>query len=90
MLAWQLFSKQVISQAVVEDICFPVIPPNQKKNRLLIAVGDHIAVNPAGIYTFLQVLKMEPYLLHVVQSLEETLNGELSQKVSVFIHHPHL
>ncbi len=55
-----------------------MIPPVQKKTRLLTAVRDHIAVNPAGLDTFLEVLKDQPYLMDIAQTLEETYAGELT------------
>ncbi len=77
VLAWQLFSKHVISSTVVEEVCYPMIPPVQKKTRLLAAVRGHIAVNPAGLDTLLQVLRMQPYLMDMAQTLEDTYNGEV-------------
>ncbi len=79
VLAWQLFSKHAISKTTVEEVCFPMVPPVQKKTCLLTAVSDHIAVNPAGLDTFLEVLKEQPYLMDIAQTLEETYAGELSQ-----------
>ncbi len=76
VLAWELFSKHVIPNSVVEEVCFPMIPPVQKKTRLLTAVRDHIAVNPAGLDTFLEVLKEQPYLMNIAERLEETYTGE--------------
>ncbi len=85
VLAWQLFSKHVISNSIVEEICLPTITPVQKKNRLLTAVRDHIAVNPAGLDTFLEVLKEQPYLMDIAQTLEETYAGELTPHMRVII-----
>ena len=44
----------------------------QKNTRLLIAVGDQIAVNPAKFQYLLKVLGKQPSLKDIVKKLEET------------------
>ena len=72
VLAWELYSDQVISYSVVDDVSVAALSPVQKKTRLLAAVRDQIAVDPAKIVKFIQALRKQPTMEEVARKLEET------------------
>ena len=72
VLAWELYSDQVISDSVVDDVSVAALSPVQKKTRLLAAVRDQITVDPAKIVKFIQALRKQPIMEEVARKLEET------------------
>ncbi len=76
VLAWQLFGHYVISNAVREEVCMPTLTPIQRKVRLLAAVRDQIAVDPAVFGKFLLVLRGHAYLMDIARRMKQTFEGE--------------
>ena len=72
VLAWELYSDQVISDSVVDDVSVAALSPVQKKTRLLAAVRDQITVDPAKISRFIQALRKQPTMEKVARKLKET------------------
>ncbi len=76
VLAWQLFGHYIVSNAVREEVCMPTLTPIQRKVRLLAAVRDQIAVDPAVFGKLLLVLRGHPYLMDIAQRMKQTFEGE--------------
>ena len=70
LLAWELYSDDVVSETVVDEVSVVGLSGVQKKSRLLSAVRDQIAVDPAKFQNFLQALNKQPPLIKVAKKLE--------------------
>ena len=62
LLAWELFSNDVISETVMNEVSVVGLSGVQRKMRLLSAVRDQIAVDPAKFQKLLLVLGKQPPL----------------------------
>ena len=62
LLAWELFSNDVISETVMNEVGMAGLSGVQRKTKLLSAVRDQIAVDPAKFQKLLLVLRKQPPL----------------------------
>ena len=74
LLAWELYSDDVVSQTVVDEVSVVGLSGVQRKTRLLSAVRDQIAVDPAKFKNLLQALRKQPPLKDVADRLETIYN----------------
>ena len=77
LLAWELYSSNVISKKQVDEVSMAGQSTVQRKTRLLSAVGDQIAPNPAKFQNLLKVLSEQPSLKDIVKKLKETYRSHL-------------
>ena len=70
LLAWELYSDDVISETVVDEVSVVGLSSVQRKTRLLSAVRDQIAVDSAKFQNFLLALRKQPPLKDVTEKLE--------------------
>ena len=71
VLAWELFSAGVVSNAVVEGVSTVGLTAVEKKSKLLIAVRNQIDADPAKFQNLLQVLRKQTPLNEVADKLED-------------------
>jgi len=76
LLAWDLFSSNIISKKEVDEVSMVGLSAVQKKARLLSAVGDQIAVDPDKFQKLL-LLRKQPLLKDIVNKLEVTYRTHL-------------
>ena len=62
LLAWELYSDDVIPQKVMDEVSVVGLSTVQRKTRLLSAVRDQIATDPVKFQKLLQVLRKQPPL----------------------------
>ena len=62
LLAWELYSDDVVSETVVDEVSVVGLSGVQRKTRLVSAVRDQIAVDPAKFQKLLLVLGKQPPL----------------------------
>ena len=77
LLAWELYSSNVISKKQVDEVSIAGQSAVQRKTRLLSAVGDQIPPNPARFQNLLLVLSEQPPLKDIVKKLEKTYRSHL-------------
>ena len=75
LLAWQLYSDEVVSETVADEVSVVGLSAVQRKTRLLSAVRDQIAVSPNKFQNLLQVLRKQPPLKDVADKLETIYNN---------------
>ena len=75
LLTLELYSNNVISKA--DGMSMAGSSVMLKRMRLLTAIGDQIAVNPAKFKNLLLVLRKQPPLKDIVKKLEETYRSHL-------------
>ena len=75
LLAWELYSDEVISETVVDEVSVVGLSGVQRKTRLLSAVRDQIAVDPNKFQNLLQALRKQPPLKDVADKLETIYNN---------------
>ena len=75
LLAWELYSDDVVSETVVDEVSVVGLSGVQRKTRLLIAVRDQIAVDPKKFQNLLQALRKQPPLKDVADKLETIYNN---------------
>ena len=72
LLARELHTGNVILKNQVDEVSKVGLSDVQRKTRLLSAVGDQIAANPANFQNLLKVLSEQPSLKDIVKKLKET------------------
>ena len=77
VLALNLFCNNVISKKEVDEVRMVGLSVSHRKARLLSAVGNQIAVDPAKFQNLLLVLRKQPPLEDIVKKLEETYRSHL-------------
>ena len=77
LLAWELYSDEVVPETVVDEVSVVGLSGVQRKSRLLAAIRDQIAVDPAKFQKLLQVLRKHQPLEDIVDKLEETYRTHL-------------
>ena len=77
LLTWELYSSNIISKKQVDEVSMTGQSAVQRKTRLLSAVGDQIAANPANFQNLLKVLSEQPSLKDIVKKLKETYRSHL-------------
>ena len=75
LLAWELYSDDVVSETVVDEVSVMGLSSVQRKTRLLSAVRDQIAVDPAKFQNLLLALRKRPPLKDVAEKLETIYNN---------------
>ena len=70
LLAWELYSDEVISEVVVDEMSVVGLSTVQKKTRLLSAVRNQIAMDPAKFQNLLLVIRNQPQLKVVAEKLK--------------------
>ena len=76
VLAPDFFSEAMISTDLMESVCNPAIDRAVRCSRLLLAVMDHLEDHPDKFGCVLEILRQEPTLCSVAESVERTC-GEL-------------
>ena len=77
VLGWDLFSSNIISKKEVDEVSMVGLSAVQKKARLLSAVGDQIAFDPAKFKNLLLVLRKQPLLKDIVDKLKKVYRTHL-------------
>ena len=77
VLAWDLFSSNIISKKEVDEVSMVGLSVAHRKARLLSAVGNQIAVDPAKFKNLLLVLRKQPPLKDIVNKLETSYRSHL-------------
>ena len=77
IVAWDLFSSNAISKKQVDEVSMVGLSVVHRKARLLSAVGEQIAVDPAKFQELLKVLRKHPPLKDTVDKLEATYRRHL-------------
>ena len=72
VLAWELYSKSVISSAVVEFANNMTHERGERTTKLLMAVGSQIAVDPGVFDVFLSVLANRPAMSDLCGRMKDT------------------
>ena len=72
VLAWELYSVDVVSASVVEGLNASGLSPVEKKTKLLTAIRNKIDVDPTKFQNLLQALRKQPPLKDVTDKLETT------------------
>ena len=72
VLAWELFSRSVISSAVVEFANNLTHERGARSSKLLMAVGSQIEVDPAAFDVFLSVLAKRPSMSDLHRRIKDT------------------
>ena len=67
---WELYSDDVVSKTVVDEVTIVGLSTVQRKTRLLTAVRDQIVINPTKFQNLLLVLRKQPLLKDVADKLE--------------------
>ena len=75
LLAWELYSDEVISESVVDEVSTVGLSSVQRKTRLLSAVRDTIADDPDKFQNLLIVLRNQPSLKGVADKLKATFDS---------------
>ena len=75
LLAWELYSDDVVSETVVDEVSVVGLSGVQRKTRLLSAVRDQIAIDPAKFQNLLLALRKQPPLKDVADKLETIYNN---------------
>ena len=76
LLAWELYSDDVVSEKVVDEVSVVGLSGVQRKTRLLSAVRDQIAVDPAKFQNLLQALRNQPQLKDVAEKLKTAYESQ--------------
>ena len=69
LLAWQLYSKGVLSEMVVDKVSTMELSTVQKNTKLLSAVREQIAVDESKFQDLLIILRERPELKDVAEKL---------------------
>ena len=77
VLAWNLFSSNIISKKEVDEVSMVGLSVAHRKARLLSAVGNQIGVDPAKFKNLLLVLRKQSPLKDIVKKLEATYRSHL-------------
>ena len=86
LLAWELYSDDVIPQKVMDEVSVVGLSTVQRKTRLLSAVRDQIAVDPVKFQKLLQVLRKQPPLKGLSDS---SLVSSVIMSQTIVLHHVH-
>ena len=77
LLAWELYSSNVISKKQVDEASMARQSAMQRKTRLLSAIGNQIAVDPAKFKILLNVLGKHLPLEDILDKLKSTYRSHL-------------
>ena len=79
LLAWELYSDDVISQTVMDKVSMVGLSSVQRKTRLLNAVRLQIATDPTKFQNLLKVLRNQPQLKDVAEKLKTAYDSQLEE-----------
>ena len=79
VLAWELFSRSVISSAVVEFTNNMTHERGTRTSNLLIAVGSRIEVDPGALDVFLSVLTKRTSTSDLCERMKDTYSESMVQ-----------
>jgi len=77
LLAWELYSNDVVSEMVVDEVSMVGLSDVQRKVRVLNAVRAQITVHPAKFQNLLRTLRGQPSLKDVAEKLKTTHESQL-------------
>ena len=77
LLAWELYSDDVVSEKVVDEMSIVGLSGVQRKTRLLSAVRLQIATDPTKFQNLLKVLRNQPQLKDVAEKLKTAYESQL-------------
>ena len=77
LLAWELYSADVVSATVMDEVGVVTLSDVQRKTRLLNAVRAQIAVHPAKFQNLLLALRRQPLLKDVAEKLKKAYESLL-------------
>ena len=77
LLAWELYSDDVMSETVVDEVSAVALSDVQRKTRLLNAVRAQITVHPAKFQNLLRTLRRQPSLKDVAKKLKTAYESSL-------------
>ena len=77
LLAWELYSNDVISETVMDKVSMVGLSTVQRKTRLLNAVRVQIATDPTKFQNLLKVLRRQPSLQDVAEKLKTAYESQL-------------
>ena len=74
LLSWEFYAAGAVPKSVVEEVNLMGwgLSPEEKKTKLLSAVGDKIDIEPDKFQVLLRALKKLPRLIDVANRLETT------------------
>ena len=72
LLAWELYSDDIVSETVVDEVSVVGLSGVQRKTRLLSAVRSQITVDPNKFQKLILVLRNQPSLKGVAEKLKTT------------------
>ena len=72
LLACDLYAEGIVLENALEEVSVVGITATQKRVKLLSLVKDQLAVYPAKLLEFVDVLKKRPPMVEVAQRLERT------------------
>ena len=76
LLAWELYSDDVISQTGMDKVSMVGLSSVQRKTRLLDAVRLQIATDPTKFQNLLKVLRNQPQLKDVAEKLKTAYESQ--------------
>ena len=76
LLAWELYSDEVISETVMDKVSVVGLSSVQRKARLLSTVRIQIATDPTKFQNFLKVLRDKPQLKDVAEKLKTAYESQ--------------
>ena len=77
LLAWELYSDDVISQTVMDKVSVVGLSSVQRKTRLLDAVRLQITTDPTKFQNLLKVLRNQPQLKDVAEKLKTAYESQI-------------
>ena len=77
LLAWELYSDDVVSETVMDEVSVVGLSDVQRKTRLLNAVRAQITVHPAKFQNLLRTLRRQPSLKDVAEKLKTAYESQL-------------
>ena len=82
VLAWELYSKGVVSSTVVEFANNMTHERGERTSKLLMAVGSQIKVDPGAFDVFLSVLAKRPSTSDLCRSMKDACSKSVGQASS--------
>ena len=82
VLAWELYSKGVVSSAVVEFANNMTHERGERTSKMLMAVGSQIKVDPGAFDVFLSVLAKRPSTSDLCRSMKDACSKSVGQTSS--------
>ena len=77
LLTWELYSDDIVSEMVVDEVNVVALSDMQRKTKLLNAVRTQITVHPAKFQNLLWTLRRQPSLKDVAEKLKTAYESQL-------------